>query len=144
MPIGNYKDPEICDSETILACSHALEHATIEHAPYQKIIPLAQANDLIYFDPPYYPLSKTSNFSAYHQNGFSQKEHSELFEAFDALAQRGVWVFLSNSSAPFIVDLFKKYQQITLKANRFINCNPYSRSKINEIFVCPRTNLEQT
>lgn len=137
VPMGRYKDPKICDSETIFACSYALKHATIEHVSYQKVIHLAKANDLVYFDPPYYPLNKTSSFTAYSKNSFSQKEQTELFETFDVLAQRNVWVFLSNSSTPFIMDLFKKYPTKTLEAHRFINCKGKNRSKVNEILVCP-------
>ncbi|WP_104747529.1 DNA adenine methylase [Helicobacter cetorum] len=135
VPIGAYKDPKICDSEVILNSSFALQNATIKHASYEEVLKLARKFDLIYFDPPYYPLNETSSFTTYSESEFLEKEQKELFRVFDTLAQKQVQVFLSNSNTPFILDLYQDYRIEILKANRCINSKGNRRFKIDEVLI---------
>jgi len=67
-PIGSYKNPNIADRDTILSASEALQNSIISNNSFNKVLNNANKNDLIYFDPPYYPLNKTSSFTAYDIN----------------------------------------------------------------------------
>ncbi|WP_104713211.1 DNA adenine methylase [Helicobacter cetorum] len=135
VPMGAYKDPKICDSQTILNCSYALQNATIKHTSYEEVLKLARKFDLIYFDPPYYPLNETSSFTAYSENEFLEKEQRELFRVFDTLAKKRVQVFLSNSNTPFILNNYQDYRIEILKANRCINSKGNKRFKIDEVLI---------
>ncbi|AFI03543.1 DNA adenine methylase [Helicobacter cetorum] len=135
VPMGAYKDPKICDVEVISNSSYALQNATIKHTSYEEVLKLAHTNDLIYFDPPYYPLNETSSFAAYSENEFLEKEQKELFRVFDTLAKKQVKVFLSNSNTPFILDLYQGYKIEILKANRCINSKGNKRFKIDEVLI---------
>ncbi len=134
-PIGSYKNPNIADLDTIYSASEALENVTIIHQPFQEILNFAKRDDLVYFDPPYYPLNKTSNFTSYDSNCFLEDEQFELFEVFDKLADGSVKVVQSNSDTNFIKDLYKKYDIQIVNANRFINSKSSGRGKINEVLI---------
>jgi len=134
-PMGSYKNPNIVDVETILNASEALQYVTLKHQPFKEIVKDVQENDLVYFDPPYYPLNATSSFTSYDSNCFLENEQFELFEVFDKLADKKVKVIQSNSDTDFIKDLYKRFDINIVNANRFINSKSSGRGKINEILI---------
>ena len=134
-PLGSYKNPNIADRDVILSASEALQNVTIKHQSFKKILEEAQKGDLVYFDPPYYPLNDTSNFTSYDSNCFLEDEQFELFEAFDKLSDMGVKVVQSNSDTEFIRNLYKNYDIQIVNANRFINSKSNGRGKITEVLI---------
>jgi len=135
VPMGSYKNPNICDEEVIYNASEALQRATILNASYKEVLKYASRDDFVYFDPPYYPLTQTSSFTAYNENSFLDKEQIELFEVFKELDMLGSKVAHSNSDAWFIKDLYQEFNVRDIQANRFINSNSSGRGKISEILV---------
>lgn len=141
VPMGNYKNPNICDEETIYNASEALQHATILNTSYKDTIKYAKKGDLVYFDPPYYPLNATSSFTSYSEFDFLDKEQKELFEVFNKLDKNGCKVIHSNSDTDFIKELYssshidEKYDIINIQANRFINSKSSGRGKISEVLI---------
>ena len=134
-PIGRYKNPNIADEETILNASEALQNAIIKEQSFEKVLESAQKEDFVYFDPPYYPLNETSNFTSYDSNIFLENEQIKLYEVFDNLAKKEVFVLESNSDTPFIKELYKNYETNTIQANRFINSKANKRGKIGEVLI---------
>ncbi len=134
-PIGRYKNPNIADEETILNASEALQNAIIKEQSFEKVLESAQKEDFVYFDPPYYPLNETSNFTSYDSNIFLENEQIKLYEVFDNLAKKEVFVLESNSDTPFIKELYKNYEINTIQANRFINSKANKRGKIGEVLI---------
>ena len=135
-PIGNYKNPNIADRDTILSASEALQNAIISNKPFNEVANSANKDDLVYFDPPYYPLNVTSSFTAYSENGFLDDKQKELFNVFEELHKQGCFVVHSNSDTNFIHNLYVKYQQhAILMANRNINSNIKKRQKIKELLI---------
>ncbi|MEB3358685.1 MAG: DNA adenine methylase [Synechococcales bacterium] len=136
VPMGRYKNPRICDPALLRAASRALQPAVITTQPFETILVRANsASDLVYFDPPYHPISPTSNFTAYNRFAFNEADQVRLREVFVALAQRGVAVMLSNSDCPFIRDLYQGFQIHTIQAARAINSNARKRGKITELLI---------
>ncbi len=135
VPIGRYKDPQIVDASNILAVSQALEGVTIRCSDYKEVLEYAQRGDFIYFDPPYYPLTPTSNFTSYAQGNFLEKEQKELFEIFHLLAKRGCFVLESNSNTPFIDNLYKEFTIQKVLATRAINAKGNKRGKVTEVLI---------
>ena len=135
VPMGSYKNPNICDEFVIYGASEALQKATIVNASYKNVLLYAQANDFVYFDPPYYPLTQTSNFTAYNENTFLDKEQIELFEVFKELHEKDVFVAHSNSDTDFIKNLYDEFYIEEIQANRFINSKGSGRGKISEILI---------
>ena len=134
-PIGSYKNPNIANRDLILSASEALQDVTIKEQSFKEVLQYAKRGDLVYFDPPYYPLNKTSNFTSYNSNYFLEDEHFELFELFDKLSENGVKVIQSNSDTEFIKNLYKNYDIKIVNANRFINSKSNGRGKITEVLI---------
>lgn len=134
-PIGSYKNPNITNRDIIMSASKALQNAIILTKPFAKVIDNANKNDLVYFDPPYYPLNVTSSFTAYNENDFLDDKQKELFNVFEKLDKKGCFVFHSNSDTEFIKNMYKKYNINFVQANRFINSKSNGRGKINEVLI---------
>lgn len=140
VPFGRYTNPQICDEGNIRAVSSALAKVKVGHRDYTTVLDTAKSGDFVYFDPPYYPISKTSSFTSYTKDAFLKKEQTELRDTFLELHNRGCFVMLSNSDTPFINGLFKplKKDGITIhmvQAGRAINSNAAKRGKVFEVLV---------
>ena len=135
VPIGQYKNPKICHPDLLYSVSAALKSAQIEVRDFEQILNYAKSDDLVYFDPPYYPISTTSNFTAYSRYSFSKDDQIRLRDVFAELARCGVKVMLSNSDCEFIRDLYSEFKIHNVSAARAINSNAKKRGKIGEVLV---------
>lgn len=136
VPVGKYKNPGICQEEILKLASESLKKVEIKQASFEKVLNYATgSNDFVYFDPPYYPLNKTSNFTAYSNFCFDENQQIKLRDIFIKLANKGVKVMLSNSDCPFIRDLYSDFNIHTISAARSINSNAQKRGKITEVLV---------
>jgi DNA adenine methylase len=134
VPIGSYKNPLICPEEDLREISKLLQNVEIINGDFEKCLKYAKKGDFIYFDPPYYPLKKSS-FTTYTKNNFLEKEQEKLKNVFSELDKKGCKVMLSNSDTKFIKDLYKKYKISFVRASRMINCDGKNRGKINEVVI---------
>lgn len=138
VPFGKYSNPLICDENNLRNVSKILKNVKILHRDYKEVLKTAKKGDFIYFDPPYYPLSKTASFTAYTKDSFLDKEQIELRDTFLELDKKGCFVMLSNSDAPFINEIYSGFKNIRITkvdANRNINSKASGRGKIKEILV---------
>jgi DNA adenine methylase len=97
-----------------------------------------EKGDFVYFDPPYHPLTETSSFTTY-SGTFGSKEQIRLRDYFKKLDDKGVYVILSNSSSPFIYDLYKDYKIVEVQCKRNINSKGEKRGKILEYLIIGNT-----
>ncbi len=138
VPYGKYSNPLICDVENLRKVSKALQNIEIKHQDYKEILKKAKKGDFVYFDPPYYPISKTASFTSYTAESFLDKEQAELRDTVLELDKRGCYVMLSNSDTPFINDIYSGLKGIRIskvEAGRAINSNGSGRGKITEVLV---------
>ncbi len=136
VPFGRYANPRILDEENLRAAARALRNATIRQDGFDAVQERARPGDLVYFDPPYHPLSSTSSFTDYSRGGFTQEDQAKLADLFTQLAGRGVHVVLSNSSAPFILKLYAKRGRIhRVRARRAINSKAERRGAVTELII---------
>lgn len=136
VPMGRYKKPKVCDTSTLTQASLALQRAEINCEAFTQVLDQAVSDrDFVYFDPPYHPISATSNFTGYNRYGFRAEDQQRLQQTFVALAQRGVKVMLSNSDCPFIHDLYQDFYIYRIQASRAINSNAQRRGKISELVI---------
>ena len=136
VPFGKrVRCPMLYDRENILALSARLLHTEILNEDFESVIDRAGAGDFVYCDPPYEPLSSTSSFNSYTGGGFSQSEQARLRDACADAAKRGAIVAVSNSSAPFIKDLYSEWDVRSVSARRAINSKGSSRGEIEEVLV---------
>ncbi len=136
VPMGRYKNPKIFDPDILYAASDALQSADILVRPFDAVLDSkANHQDFVYFDPPYHPISTTSNFTHYNRYAFRAEDQIRLRNIFSQLAERGVKVMLSNSDCPFVRNLYRDFTIHTIQAKRFINCNAKRRGAITEVLV---------
>jgi len=136
VPIGKYKNPNICNIDLLYSVSEALQSIEIAERGFEAVLDYAKTSeDFVYFDPPYYPLSDTSNFTGYSRYSFSKDDQIRLRDVFAELANRGVKVMLSNSDCEFIRELYNDFEIREISAARAINSNSKKRGKIAEVLV---------
>ena len=138
VPFGRYNDPLICDEENLLRVSKSLQNILVKHQDYKAVLHKAKKGDFIYFDPPYFPVSKTASFTAYTAEAFLEKEQTELRDTFVELHKRGCYVMLSNSDTPFINEIYSGFKDVKISkivAGRAINSKGSGRGKITEVLV---------
>ncbi len=136
VPFGRYKNPPILAEPRLRAAACALEGVELAVEGFESVLETAQKGDLVYFDPPYQPLSVTSSFTAYTRWSFGEAEQARLAEVFRELASRRVKVLLSNSDSPLVHELYQGFPIHLVRANRFINSKADSRQAIREVLVC--------
>lgn len=97
----------------------------------------ARSGDGVYFDPPYDPLTKTANFVAYSVEGFSRELQVALYEEAKRLTDLGVRVVISNSSTPFINDMYKSkiFEIEQIPVRRSIAAMGTSRAPAPEVLI---------
>lgn len=133
-PMGSYKNPKIYDRDLIMSANIAIKDAQIMNVDFEQAVINAKRGDFVYFDPPYYPISKTSSFVSY-TDSFLENEQKRLFDVFVELNAKGVKVLQSNSDTDFIRELYKDFECIELKAKRVINCKGDKRGEITELLI---------
>ena len=135
VPFGKYTNPTICDEAGLRLASKALQKVKLIEGDFEKILKGAKKGDLVYLDPPYIPLSKTSSFTAYGANGFSSEDHWRLRGTFENLINKGVKVILSNSSASLSYKLYSDYKIIEIQGSRVIGGPASYRNPVKELII---------
>ncbi len=137
VPHGRYINPKICNKVKLIDCSELLRihDVKILCEVYKNITSKCENNDFIYLDPPYLPISKTSNFTDYTKENFGISEHNELAKEFKRLNNIGSKVILSNSNSEYIKTLYEKHEIIKIKASRNINCDPKKRKNHYDLII---------
>ncbi len=138
VPYGRHKNPNICDAENLRAAATVLSDVKLKVLDFEKACARAEPGDAVYFDPPYDPISKTANFTSYHQDPFDEDEQHRLAKLFASLAQRGVASVLSNSDTPLTRKLYGRWSPDTIAVTRPINSNASGRGEVAEILVTGR------
>lgn len=142
VPVGRYKNPKICDEKNLVEVNKALKHTSIIRGDFSNAAKYVDNESFIYLDPPYRPLNKTSSFTSYAKDGFTDDDQRRLAEFFREMDNKGAKLMLSNSDPKnndpddnFFDELYQKYNIERVPAKRFINCDASKRGAINEIIV---------
>jgi DNA adenine methylase len=135
VPMGRYRNPTVRDVDRLRAASTALQGVTLLADDFCRCLDVAEAGDLVYFDPPYQPLSQTANFTAYTAGDFGEDDQWRLAEVFRELDARGCRLLLNNSDTPSIRRLYDGYEQIRLFASRPINSKTSRRGAVAELLI---------
>ncbi|SFC49005.1 Dam family site-specific DNA-(adenine-N6)-methyltransferase [Pragia fontium] len=142
-PFGKYKSVYFPRRELGLF-SEKLQKATLLCGDFERVIDLAGLDDVIYCDPPYIPVSGTSDFTAYHTAGFSLEDHDRLTLALIRAVSRGARVLISNSNACMSHFLYEPFAEIvTIETRRSIGAKASSRQPIKEILAVSKPHFVQ-
>lgn len=145
VPFGKYSNPCICNENLLNIDSSLLQRAIILNGDYSLTFDYASldGDTLFYFDPPYKPISATSNFNSYSADTFDDTQQIRLKDFCDKLSSNNIKFILSNSD-PKSVDakndffdiLYKEYQIQRVNAKRNINSKGNARGEIKELLIC--------
>lgn len=139
VPLGKYTNPNIVNEENIRAVSSILQtnRISIKCRDFESVLRDAKKGDLVYFDPPYQPVSSTANFTSYTTKDFTYDDLTRLSELCLKLDSKECHVLLSNSDSKEVSDIFaKKPWKITrIEANRSINSNSKKRTGHFELLI---------
>ncbi len=135
VPIGRYSNPDWVRAEEIRKASHVLEDTEIRNTGFEYILEVAEEDDLVYFDPPYEPMSPTAYFTDYSAEGFGKEDQEQLRDVAQKLDERGVNVILSNSGVMYeMYDEAGFYVEVE-GATRAINSDAENRDEVDEVIA---------
>lgn len=136
VPIGKFKsDPLIYERSALSVASRALKRASLFGCTFTGLTDEIRRGDFVYFDPPYVPVSETSNFTSYTKEGFTLDDQRRLRDVFVKLDKRGAKLMLSNSDTPLVRELYSGFKIHQLLAQRSINASGEQRGYIGELVV---------
>ena len=136
VPYGDNENAVLCDERNLRACAEALARADLHHEDFTAVAERARAGDLVYFDPPYFPVSVTSYFTSYTVGGFTPDDQRKLRDLAQTLKRKRVHVLLSNSppaAALYTEDLGFSVTEVL--ASRAVNSKAELRGKITELLI---------
>ena len=128
VPMGSYKNPNVCDKDNLLAVSEVLENTELKAQSFERIQP--STGDLVYCDPPY-----DETFTQYTNKGFDSSDQLALRKSCDKWRKSGAHVIVSSSDTEFIRKIWNGYQFTEVKAARNINCKGSERNKVTELLI---------
>ncbi|MDQ5921414.1 MAG: adenine methylase [Pseudomonadota bacterium] len=136
-PFGSYKNPNIVNEIHLKAVSKYFNSANIIFTigDFESALKGVKKDSFVYLDPPYDPISTSSNFTGYTAGGFNIQKQLRLKEVCDKLNTDGVKFLLSNSATDFIKNLYKDYRIEIVKAKRSVNSNASLRGEIDEVLI---------
>lgn len=135
VPFGRYRNPAIRDEQTLLACSEFLQDVRLLNGDFSLIQPMLDADAFVYLDPPYVPLSGSSSFTGYTQQGFDLAMQQRLRDFCNCIDAAGGKFLLSNSDTPLVRELYADYLVEQVQAARAVNSKAGGRGKISELLV---------
>jgi len=142
VPIGRYPNPRILDEDNLRNVSHLLERVTVKYCDFEAVDECVDHNTLVYFDPPYRPLSSTAHFTSYSQEVFDDRQQLRLAAFYRRLDAKGGKLILSNSDPhnvdpddDFFEQAYRGFRIERLLAKRNINRDPDKRGPISELLI---------
>ena len=139
VPLGSYSHPNIVNEENLRTVSDVLQspNIAIECRDFESVMCTAKSGDLVYFDPPYHPVSDTASFTEYTNKDFGYDDLCRLAKLCNQLDRKGCLVMLSNSYSKTVRDLFdsKPWNIQRVAANRVINSNGNKRGGHYELLI---------
>ena len=142
VPFGRYKNPRILDADNLHNVAALLQAVTIQYGDFAETADFVNGRTLVYFDPPYRPLSTTAHFTSYSKEGFDDQQQLRLADFYRRLDAKGAKLMLSNSdphNADPEDDFFEKayhdFRIERLKARRNINRDAGKRGPISELLI---------
>jgi DNA adenine methylase len=144
VPWGQNPKANFCDEVNLRNCSRALAQGEVEidcrdfgRSGTVKKKESVRAGSLVYFDPPYAPVSRTSNFTSFTKDKFGGEEQARLVEVAAKLAARGAHVIVTQSADEKLVDLYREkgFECDLVAASRRINSVASGRMDVGEYVI---------
>ncbi len=139
---GKYVNPKICDPGNLNAVAQILARTQILLGDFSSVLSLVDSKSFVYLDPPYRPLSETSNFTGYSSSSFTDEDQTRLAAFCRSATTNGAKLMISNSDPEnvgsddsYFQDLYPGYTINRAYASRMVNCKADKRGKISELII---------
>ena len=136
VPFGRHTNPDWVQEQRIRKASRSLQGMDVFNTDFDYVLEEATSGDLVYFDPPYEPVSKTADFNTYHADGFDRDDQRRLRDTAVELSKKDVAVLISNS--PPVAELYETYDTFAVTyvdAARTINSDASNRGDVAEVLI---------
>lgn len=100
---------------------------------FEEVCRNVKTGDLVYLDPPYFPISG-SNFVSYGKDRFTLEDNVRLAEMCKKITDIGAFFILSNNDCEEIREFYKDFEIRTLQVNRPIGGGSRVK-KVSEVLV---------
>lgn len=139
VPFGRYTSPyfpekEMREFHQSLTCNGTVELFSLSFEDERLYEGMGEGG-VVFFDPPYVPISETSNFTSYSCDGFSHKQQLLLVELAKELSGRGVKVVITNSDCEVTRGLYEGAEIHSVEVSRTISANTGNRGKVREVIA---------
>ena len=142
VPFGRYANPRILDEKNLRRVAELLQDVTMHYGDFKETANWVNEHTLVYFDPPYRPLSTTAHFTSYSKERFDDAQQVRLADYYRFLDAKGAKLMLSNSDPhnvdpedDFFEDIYRGFRIERLKARRNINRKAHKRGLISELLI---------
>lgn len=137
VPSGKKEKVQTYDKENIIKLHNYFmnENVTILEGDFVKAVKEAKKGDFVYFDPPYDSFEDKKSFTSYTKYNFSKEDQKRLSEVFKELANKGVYVMLSNHNTKYINELYEGFNINIVSAKRMISADSSGRGNVEEVII---------
>ena len=111
VPFGSYKNPVHFPEKEMLYFVEKCRGKNVElfQSDFRSTLKKIRDGDVIYADPPYAPLSKTSNFTSYDSDGFRDQDQKDLAEIASSIKNP---IVISNHDTEYTRKMYNKANHI--------------------------------
>lgn len=135
VPFGRYKKPYFPKAELEFFAEKS-QRAQFMQGDFGVAFNQAKPDDVIYCDPPYSPINKTSNFTSYAGNTFDDEEQIRLVKCAEEAGKKGIPTLISNHDVKFTRDIYAGADKLfKLKVQRSISRKGHGRVKVGELMA---------
>ena len=134
VPFGKYTNPQFPLRE-VTQFKQAAASIIFNNVSFEQAMLGAKNGDVVYCDPPYVPLSLTSNFTSYTEGSFGPTEQRRLAELARELQSGGIPVVISNHDTEFTRELYKGSIIESFGVQRNISSDGANRGRAPELLA---------
>lgn len=138
VPFGRYSNPYFPEAELKLLAEKA-SRATFILGDFELAFSQLRSGDVVYCDPPYSPINRTANFTAYSGNNFGDEDQQRLVDKALSVSQLGVSTVISNHYVEFTKALYEDADELSVfSVQRSISQIGHNRKKVDEVLALYR------
>jgi DNA adenine methylase len=138
VPWGKNPKATICDADNLRLCSAALRGVQLQSSDFDdKWYWEPGKHPLFYCDPPFAPVSKTSNFTSYAPGGFTYADQLRLLVCAVEWRRQGAHVILSQAADESLIEQYRRcgFTCTRVRARRAINSKGSKRGPVDEYII---------
>ena len=107
---------KFADLENIRNVNHNFQNVEFTNLSFEKAINFQKIkkNHFVFLDPPYIPISKTSSFSSYYDDGFNLIKHEVLANKITEIHNKGAYFILTNSETELTKNIYNSKNKFSI------------------------------